>query len=432
MEKVLVDLVGTALEILVVMVFYQTLWVPKRIKRYLFSLGLLLVAILVIVLTLFLKNTVVLPLISIPIMFCLSLFYVSSITSKVLFSFIIVAVLFSVEQLFGVFFVSVLKIPIEQVQNDALTYMVGVLSSKLFSLFIVYILRIIIKGNKQEADSRFNLLMAFMPIQSIVLCFIIYNYSISTNPHQAANLGIASVVISLALVFVIMFILNDHRKAFLYKKDFELAQLRQEAQMEHYHKLYQSQRELKNIRHDISNDLIAISGMLTDGSVQEAIRRISEINSNVLKTADIVDTGLPAIDAIINAKISRANESDITIVYKVLVDDKLNINQFDLAAVLANALDNAIEGSLRGQVEGKNIWLNVASVSDYISVVVENFTSGLIYDDFRTSKADEKNHGFGIPQMRAIAQKYNGNVQMSFDQQTGKFLINILLKNQEV
>ena len=432
MEKVLVDLVGTALEILVVMVFYQTLWVPKRIKRSLFSLGLLLVAILVIVLTLFLKNTVVLPLISIPIMFCLSLFYVSSITSKVLFSFIIVAVLFSVEQLFGVFFVNVLKIPIEQVQNDALTYMVGVLSSKLFSLFIVYILRIIIKGNKQEADSRFNLLMAFMPIQSIVLCFIIYNYSISTNPHQAANLGIASVVISLALVFVIMFILNDHRKAFLYKKDFELAQLRQEAQMEHYHKLYQSQRELKNIRHDISNDLIAISGMLTDGSVQEAIRRISEINSNVLKTADIVDTGLPAIDAIINAKISRANESDITIVYKVLVDDKLNINQFDLAAVLANALDNAIEGSLRGQVEGKNIWLNVASVSDYISVVVENFTSGLIYDDFRTSKADEKNHGFGIPQMRAIAQKYNGNVQMSFDQQTGKFLINILLKNQEV
>jgi len=432
MERVLVDLAGTVLEIIVVLVFYETLWAYRKVKRSIFVFGLLLVAVLIIVLTSFLKNTIALPLTSIPIMFCLSLYFFSSITSKVLFSFVIVAVLFSVEQLFGVVFVNILHIPIELVQNDTLSYMVGVLSSKLFSLFIIYILRIIIKGNKQEADRRFNFLMAFMPIQSIILCFIVYNYSISTSPRQDANLGIASIVISLVLVFIIMFMLSDHRKAFEIRKNFELAQFRLKIQLDHYQKLYQSQHELRSIRHDISNNLIAISGMLKDGLYHEAIGRISEISSDVLRTADIVDTGHPAIDAVINAKITRSTESEITIVYKVLIDDSLNISQFDVAAIIASALDNAIEGTMRGNHEIKKIWLNVASVSDYISVVVENFTSGSIFDDFHTSKTDEKNHGFGITQMRSIAQKYNGHAQPSYDQQTGKFTLNILLKNKQI
>ena len=430
MDKVLVDLLGTVLEISVAMVFYESFWVRKKIKRSLLVLGLSFIAALVTTLTAFLQNTIILPILSIPIMFILSLYFSSSFTSKVLFSIIITAILFSMEQLLGVFYVNIMEIPIEQVQNDILTYMVGVLASKLFAMVMVIILRLINRGSKQEVDRQFNSLMIFMAIQSIILCFLVYNYSISTNRRQASGLGFVAVIISLALIFVIMHVLKNQRKAFVHEKEYESAQFRLETQLEHYQKLYQSQREIKSIRHEIGNNLIIISGMLREGLVDDAIDRISGIQSDVQRTADIVDTGLSQIDAVLNAKISRATESDILIIHKVLIDDNLNISQFDLAAIIANALDNSIEGILRGSNVEKSIWLNVASASDYISVVVENYSSGPVNDAFRTSKPDEKNHGFGITQMRAIAKKYMGDVQPSYDQATGRFSLQVLLKNK--
>ena len=92
--------------------------------------------------------------------------------------------------------------------------------------------------------------------------------------------------------------------------------------------------------------------------------------------------------------------------------------------------DNAIEGILRSDGVDRNVLVHISSASDYISIFVENFASGPVDVSFRTSKRDKSNHGFGIVQMKSIAQKYFGDVQLDFNSETGKFSLNILLKNQ--
>jgi len=432
MERLLIDTLGTGLGIYVTLTLYEAVWVRKKLKLYVFASGVMLVAIVLVVLTTFLQNVLVLPLLSLAFIFTLSLFYNSGITYRILLSLAVAAIIFVAEMLIGFILVQMLMIPLEQVQTNMATYMFGVLSSNLLALFLVFSIKIFLKGSKQEAGVQFNLLMATMPIQSIILCFIVFENSIRTDTHNNSPFGIAAVFLSLSLIFITMIILSKQRKAMSYKSKYDLGQARLKLQIEHYQDIYNEQREMKSVRHEISNNLIAISGMLKAGQVQESIARISSMQKQVERTADIVDTGLPAIDAILSAKITEANDSGIDVTYTVIIEDELYIDQFDIAVIIANALDNAIEGTLRSDGIDKTITLGISSVVDYISIQVENYATDPIYEDFRTSKPDKKNHGFGMQQMRDVVHKYNGSFRPSFDSNAGCFSLKVMLNNKRM
>ena len=432
MDRVLIDFLGAGFEIIVVIIFYEAFWPIKKLTRPQFALVFLITAILNVFLTALLQNTVSLPVVSLIIIFAMSYCFSSGLTFKLLLSFAVFAIIFASEMLVLVIITQVLNVPTEQAQSSLLAYIIGVIVSKLFALFLVYVIRNFVKQYRQEADLQFNSLMALMPIQSILLCFIVYGYSVGIDALRIPVLGITAIIMSLLLVFITMLILNNQRKALAYKRDFDSSQIRLNMQIEHYQKLYAAQHEVRSIRHEISHKLLAISGMLSDGSIQEAIGLINGIHTDVERTTDIVNTGFPQVDAVIYAKINLANESGIHIKYKVIIDDKLYIDQLDLAVIIANAIDNAIEGIIRsGEVE-KSILLHVSSESDYISILVENSASGPIAEDFKTSKTDKSSHGFGIAQMKKIALKYSGDVLPSFKRETGKFSLKILLNNRKL
>jgi len=430
--KVIIDLLGTGFEIFIIMLFYEIFWEIRPLKKGLFILGFLGFAVINILTTTYFQNAFILPSVSIVITFCLSYYFISSITSRIFLSLIAFILIFGIEMLVGMLAMQLLGIPIEQLQNSLSSYALSVLVSKLLTIFLVYLLRFFMSRNRQQGERHFNLLMALMPTQSIILCFIIYDLTTSIDNPRTFALGLSAAILSLCLVFISMFILNNHRRALVYKTAYELSQHNLKIQIDHYQELYQVQHEIRAIRHDISNNLIAISGMLEEGRTKDAVKFIDAINTDVKKTSNIVVTGLPSIDAVISAKINKAGEFDIKIIYKVLLDGKLNIDQFDLSIIIANALDNAIEGIKRSGDVDRIIAFSMANKSDYISIIVENPASGPADEDLRTSKPDKPNHGFGINQMKTVAQKYDGDIQAGFDPELGKFSLKVLLKNRSV
>jgi len=326
--------------------------------------------------------------------------------------------------------VQIMGIQVEQVQDSTLVYALGLLISQLVPLLIVCIIRIFFKRKKQEISRQSNLLIAFFPLQAIFLCLIVYGPIAGINALHSAAMGIIAVVVSLLLVFIAIIMINRQQITVAYKKQLEVAHSRLEMQTEHDHKLYQAQREFSSIRHEISNNLIAISGLLKDNMVDKAFERIQSIFEGVVKESEIPNTGFPPIDAVLSAKINRATELGIKIAYKVLIVGKLIVDYFDIAIIVASALDNAIEGVDRSEVSDKLISLNVADVSDYIVVQVENYTSGPIDKDFRTAKPDKSSHGFGLAHMKSVAKKYDGVVEPGYNPASGKFTLRVLLRNK--
>ena len=429
MTKVVVDLLGAGFCTFTIILFYDTFWSRKRVKRSLLISAYVLAAVSNVVITALLPNSLFLALTTYAILFLLSFLYASHISSKVLFSCCAMAAIIIPEVAIGYLIVTIQGIPGEELQANLAGYALGMLMKNLFSLLIVYIVKTIFSGKKMEADRQSNLLMAFMPLQAIVLCLIASGYIAGIDLLQSATLVIIAVTISLSLVAIMMYMLNRQLKAMVYMKEYEIAQNILEEQIGHYQKLNETQHEVKAIRHEISNNLIAISGMLREGVIDDAIEHIDKIYGSIIKTSEVVNTGFPPIDAVLTAKIGKASENGITVEHKLMISDELNIDQLDLAMIVASALDNAIEGVSRSHGVDKKVWISISSQNDNISLLVENYASEKPDEGFRTVKRDKQNHGFGLVRMRTIASQYDGDVEPSFDNESGKFTLRVFLRN---
>ena len=102
----------------------------------------------------------------------------------------------------------------------------------------------------------------------------------------------------------------------------------------------------------------------------------------------------------------------------------------DLSIVLGNAIDNAIEATLNIPDETKRviqvyIYNTERQLMIYVkNNVVENVSISSIEE---TTKEDKLLHGYGILNMRQIAQKYNGAV--TFKCENNVFNTAIILTN---
>jgi len=429
MDKAVIDFLGSGLSIAISMFFYGTIWNIKKVKNHLRVLGFLLVAIINTAVTAYVPNTVFQLMISLITMFFLSFYFESRIFVKLPVSLLASAILAVPEILIVIIIVQLPEIPVEQMQGDLPSYTLGLLVTKLLALLFVCLIRVVFGKEKHVLGRRSDLLMAFMPLQAIFLCLIVYGYIARIDILQNPSLAMTAVVISLLLVFITMFILNGQRKAVTYRKEKDIAQSRLEVQIEHYQELYHELHKVRAVRHEIRNDMIAIMGMLSEGMYKDANERLKEKFVGLMESIEIVSTGLPSVDAVLTAKIKRADEYDIKIDRKISLGAfyELGIDQFDLATIVATALDNSIEGILRANSANKKIMLNIASYTDHISILVVNSATGPIDENFKTSKVDVQNHGFGMAHMKSVAEKYNGTVQPSFDPDSGKFTLKILL-----
>ena len=83
----------------------------------------------------------------------------------------------------------------------------------------------------------------------------------------------------------------------------------------------------------------------------------------------------------------------------------------DIAIIIACALDNAIEAS-RKVDENPYISLSIVKKRNYIIItIINSIIPGTKINFKKTSKADTKNHGFGMKKLTNLTQKYDGDVQ---------------------
>ncbi|MCL2222978.1 MAG: GHKL domain-containing protein [Oscillospiraceae bacterium] len=432
MERLIIDIFGTGIGYFTVLLFYSTFWTRKNIRNQLFVGGVIIVAIINTgFITLFI-NTAVLTGATFASIFTLSFFFTSKVSYKLLLSTIITAIFLISEIPVGIMITQMFGVSAELIPEIPFMYFIGVTGSNLFTLFIVCLFRVYWGNKKQQAGRQFNLLMGFVAAMPIMVGFIVVGYIADLYIFRTPIFGLATVLFSLLLVFIIMYVLNDRLKAMEYRKQSEMARAKLEMQIEHYQKSYQAQNEVRAIRHDLSNTLIALSGLLEVDAVDEALEQIKKTNAQITKVSDIIDTGFPAMDAVLSAKFAKADEMGMTVVHKMLIGSSLAVDQVDLSLILANALDNAIEAIERSVSVDKTITLRIDTTSDCISIYIENYASEPVNKNFETSKPDKTNHGFGINQMRAIAEKYGGSVIPNYDVERGKFTLNIMLINRKI
>ena len=185
--------------------------------------------------------------------------------------------------------------------------------------------------------------------------------------------------------------------------------------------------QMRSVKHDIKNQLLALKGYVEANSEDDAINYINTLLNEYLPSVQsFVDTGNTAFDAVVNNKIAICHTKKIFFEIKVEKNCINSIAETDVGVLFGNLLDNAIEAS--EQSEKRRITLDIQNRGEYLSICVCNSIKDTVLDineNLETTKKNKELHGIGIKSIKSIVEKYDGMIQ--FFEENQEFCCHILL-----
>lgn len=147
-----------------------------------------------------------------------------------------------------------------------------------------------------------------------------------------------------------------------------------------------------------------------------------------------INTGLIALDSLLNSKYFIAKSYNININYNIMnkLDNKNNIKTSAICSIVGNLLDNAIY--YNKDYEQKNINLYIEN-KENLKIIVENSVGYIppsvmskIFCKGLTTKG-QYGDGMCLYIVKSIVDSYKGTVRLSNENNSFKFIIELPLKN---
>ena len=201
------------------------------------------------------------------------------------------------------------------------------------------------------------------------------------------------------------------------KTDMELRML--SYQKSYYEEIEKNQQTVRKLRHDMKNHLNIIGMLIADEKTPEAKNYLTELNQEFAVTAKTYCSN-EVVNAVLNNKEQSAAEAQIRCEFQIDLAEDPQMEDIDLCALLSNTLDNAIE-ACRKIPEASERFLSVKArcQKGFFSYKVVNSKANEVTEEngcFVTSKKDAGLHGIGLKNVKQIAAKYEGYVEVSYDE----------------
>lgn len=195
----------------------------------------------------------------------------------------------------------------------------------------------------------------------------------------------------------------------------------------YYSEMERHQNEIRGIRHDLKNRLLAI---LADANDVQNIKRQLDSLMNEIKNTEIISYSENIqINMILNEKIKSAAVYGIKSDLDIKVPYQINIDYGDLGVLVGNLLDNAIEAAAKCSEDKRQISFGAYYYKNSLVITCSNCVAGSVVS-METSKKDKINHGFGMKSISGIVQKYNGRIENSSDNNIFKTEINLWIPSE--
>lgn len=303
---------------------------------------------------------------------------------------------------------------------------IGDLSCQIVMFLIVMVINTVFrKGILTNLDIKGWITFALYPLFTIIAVLVL---AFSVDKKSVDDVYICMVILAsgMFILSIAIFMLIDNvvrRENVIHEKEIMLGQT------EHLNQMYRSlsdEREKQKARsHDYINHLNVMLMLAREGKTGEQIRYIEEQLGKEVQSVDIIDTGNPLINAVLNIKYLEAKEKGIIIPFIADNLKDIKISDSDLVTIITNILDNAIEAVLK--CDEKHIVFKI--IKDRGTLIIDstnNYKGELPADqDFATTKSDKKSHGFGLANIKNTVKANNGNCFI--DTEGGIFHISIAI-----
>lgn len=233
----------------------------------------------------------------------------------------------------------------------------------------------------------------------------------------------AVLIVPIFMVIIIYLLFNCISKQ--YFENISLLMEKQvEQQVEHYKKINKLTDDLREFRHDYKNHMICLQSLLNNKQYDEALSYVKSITNQEILDSNKFFSGNQIADAILTDKNELAQKNNCKIIFDGSVSDEISVS--NLCTILSNALDNSIEACSKIDSDETQI-IDVKCVASELIQIIRisnpNLDNNAVTE---TSKADRKNHGFGLSNIRRTVERMDG--QMIISSQYPTFVLEIEFK----
>ena len=183
----------------------------------------------------------------------------------------------------------------------------------------------------------------------------------------------------------------------------------------HVDKVEELYQGIRGMKHDINNHILVLEDLLEKGNEKEAGEYLSDMQKDYEDSGFSVKTGNPVTDVIINEKQKEAQEKGIDFSCQFAFPENGNISTYDFSIILGNILSNAIDAAENSK--DKRVTINSMLKNQIYFIDVRNTFDGILDIDDETglplsTKGKGEGHGLGTRNVKKVAEKYFGAVEI--------------------
>lgn len=213
----------------------------------------------------------------------------------------------------------------------------------------------------------------------------------------------------------------------------ELLKLKTSLERSHYRRMEQVNREYAGYLHEMRH-IVQTIRQLSDTENAGVLKQLSEEASKLLEKRSLLDEGIytddPVMNAVLTERAQTAREKDIEYEVNIQPGVRLDfVSETDKIRIFGNLIDNALEAA--GECKNGYVSVNLRTANESMSILQvrnsfrhQNRKKGMLYE---TTKADKRQHGFGLKNVYELADKYCGLLNITEEQ--NEFSVLLALSN---
>lgn len=203
---------------------------------------------------------------------------------------------------------------------------------------------------------------------------------------------------------------------FSWQKGFERSaeRFQQDVLTHQYEEIRTIYTNMRGWRHDYHNHLQVIKAQLALGETDQLQHYLDELEQDLNRVDSWIKSGNLMADAILNSKLSLAQQKKIAVNCKARLPENLPVEDVDLCVILGNLLDNALEACEQIPEEGRFLRVYLAVKGRQLYMSIQNSAKEELNFNERNYITQKRgSHGFGMKRVSAVVEKYEGFLNLA-------------------